>query len=95
MNLTVEDGLLSNTVKTIHRGPDGMLWFGTSEGISRYDGQQFLYTTKVDGLADNSILTMSSGSDGKLWVGTGKGGVCVYDSATWMSLDKRDGLVRQ
>jgi len=69
-----------------------MLWFGTSEGISRYDGQRFFNITKEDGLADNYIVTIYGGSDGKLWFGTEEGGVSVYDGTTWMSLDTRDGL---
>ena len=92
VNLTVGDGLLSNKVLAIYRSTDGMLWFGTSEGISRYDGQRFLNITKEDGLADNYIVTIWGGSDGKLWFGTEEGGVSVYDGTTWMSLDTRDGL---
>jgi len=119
VNLTVEDGLLSNTVETIYRGTfvlkdgvhpfktrtDEMLWFGTAEGVSRYDGicfpldvnqrktnKRFFNITKEDGLADNYIVTINGTTDGKLWFGTEEGGVSVYDGSTWMSLDKRDGL---
>jgi len=106
VNLTVEDGLLSNTVEAIYRGAfilkdglhpfktktDEMLWFGTGEGISRYDGKHFFNITKEDGLADNYIVTIYGTADGKLWFGTEEGGISTYDGTTWMSLDKRDGL---
>ncbi|MFC1712368.1 two-component regulator propeller domain-containing protein [Candidatus Poribacteria bacterium] len=33
------DGLAGNNVWSIHRDPDGILWFGTDAGVSRYDGK--------------------------------------------------------
>ena len=69
-----------------------MLWFGTANGVSRYDGKRFFNITKEDGLADNYIVTIHGTTDGKLWFGTEEGGISVYDGTTWMSLDKRDGL---
>ena len=41
-NYTVLDGLVNNSVRVIHRAPDGVMWFGTHGGISRYDGTEFV-----------------------------------------------------
>ena len=40
-HLTVEDGLSSNTVYSILQDSQGFMWFGTSEGLNRYDGYTF------------------------------------------------------
>ena len=50
MTFTTSDGLAHNTVWAIHSDPDGVLWFGTSRGVSRYDGKGFITFTPADGL---------------------------------------------
>ena len=36
--LTMDNGLLSNTVRTIIQDPNGFVWAGTENGLCRYDG---------------------------------------------------------
>lgn len=40
-NYTVTDGLQSNTVWAISQDEQGYMWFGTKDGLSRFDGYQF------------------------------------------------------
>ena len=35
-SFTIEDGLIDNKVGSVIVGPEGALWFGTNNGISRY-----------------------------------------------------------
>lgn len=37
--LTMQDGLVNNTVACIYKDEDGFMWFGTNNGLSRYDGK--------------------------------------------------------
>ena len=37
--LTMQDGLADNTVACIYKDEDGFMWFGTNNGLSRYDGK--------------------------------------------------------
>lgn len=37
--LTMQDGLVDNTVSCIYKDVDGFMWFGTNNGLSRYDGK--------------------------------------------------------
>ncbi len=52
----------------------GNLWFGTWEGVSRYDGEQFVTFTTEDGLAHNRVYCILQDGEGNLWFGT-QGGV--------------------
>lgn len=36
--ITMEDGLPSNTVRSIVQGADGFVWLGSDAGLCRYDG---------------------------------------------------------
>jgi two-component system response regulator HydG len=91
--LTTEDGLVHNAVITIHRAPDGALWFGTWEGgVSRYDGRSFSNFTTEDGLVDDFVMTIYSEPDGVIWFGTEYGGASRYDGQGFASLTTKDGL---
>ncbi|HEX8961002.1 MAG TPA: two-component regulator propeller domain-containing protein, partial [Geobacteraceae bacterium] len=52
---TVKDGLLSNDIRVITQDADGYLWIGTRDGVSRFDGRQFVNYTTADGLPSGSI----------------------------------------
>ncbi len=48
--LTVEDGLGHSIVYRTYQTRDGYLWFSTDNGLTRYDGQNFVNYTGNDGL---------------------------------------------
>ena len=91
------NGLADNYVYAIDQEPDGVLWFGTDGGvsryggISRYDGSEFVNFTTKDGLAGNSVWSIDQDSDGVLWFGTW-GGVSRYDGSEFVNFTTKDGL---
>jgi diguanylate cyclase (GGDEF)-like protein len=70
--LTVEKGLPESSVNALAQTRDGYLWFGTEEGLARYDGLRITLfeTANHKTLRDNFIETLAAGRDGSLWVGT-------------------------
>ncbi len=69
--LTKADGLASNTVLTIFEDSHGAMWFGTTDGLTRYDGDSFQTFTTEDGLAQNTIGLIFEDQRGMLWFGDG------------------------
>jgi diguanylate cyclase (GGDEF)-like protein len=71
-SLTVENGLPESSVGAVAQTRDGYLWFGTEEGLARYDGLRITVfeTASHKTLRDNFIQTLAAGRDGSLWVGT-------------------------
>lgn len=81
--INVKDGLPSNTVYTINKDRFGFMWFGTTNGLARFDGTNFIVyrhdASKVNTLPTNEVLSTYEDRFGKLWIGTSAGGVSFYD----------------
>lgn len=72
--LTTSNGLADNSVRCIYQDNRGFLWFGTVNGLSRYDGNSFInyFPGKGSGLtlADRRIRDVGEDKNGFLWVST-------------------------
>lgn len=75
--LTTSHGLSHNTVYSIVQDRHGFMWFGTREGLNRYDGNSIVtyYADPRDSskLSANHIPSLEIGTDGMLYVGTSQG----------------------
>jgi diguanylate cyclase (GGDEF)-like protein len=85
-HIRIEDGLAQSSVQAIVQDAQGYLWFGTQDGLQRYDGYGFL-TFRHDpsdpaSLSDNTVNALALGPDGALWVGTSVGGLDRLDPET-------------
>ena len=59
-SFSVEDGLAAREVTSAIEDKDGFIWFGTTNGLSRYDGNSFKTFTKQNfGLLENEIASLS------------------------------------
>ncbi|MBE9600462.1 hybrid sensor histidine kinase/response regulator transcription factor [Pedobacter sp. MC2016-24] len=76
-NFTIENGLSQNSVVAITQDKAHFLWFGTRQGLNRYDGYQFkIYRNNADypqSLSSNEITQLFTDSKGSMWVGTVNG----------------------
>ena len=79
--LGIENGLSNNFVRCIYQDKSGFMWFGTYDGLNRYDGYEFKifrYNFKNNRtLINNWINAISEDGKGNLWIGT-RQGACVY-----------------
>jgi signal transduction histidine kinase/ligand-binding sensor domain-containing protein/DNA-binding response OmpR family regulator len=84
-HLTVEEGLSHNHVTSIIQDSSGFMWFGTLEGLNRWDGHTFKFfnwdPTDSNSLSTFQVWALLQASSGKIWVGTG-GGLNLYDPGT-------------
>jgi Signal transduction histidine kinase len=70
--VTLFSGLPSDNVRAVAQTPDGVLWFGTDNGLARFDGRR-VQTVPIDGAASNKILALEISPSGTLWIGTEAG----------------------
>ena len=71
----MRSGLVHSRVNTIHQDVKGYLWFGTWEGLSRFDGYRFINYDTRDGLGHLLINSIAEDRLGRLWIATNGGGV--------------------
>ncbi|HSG44383.1 MAG TPA: two-component regulator propeller domain-containing protein, partial [Anaerolineales bacterium] len=85
-HINIEQGLSQSSVRVILQDSIGFLWFGTEDGLNRYDGYTFK-TFKPDpdalnSISDRFITAIVEDNDGILWIGTRQGGLNRYDPRT-------------
>lgn len=81
--LTSVNGLSNNKVNCILQDARGFMWFGTDDGLNRYDGNKFVVfrnepadSTTISG---NIITSLVEDKRGVLWIATADGGLTRYD----------------
>lgn len=84
--LSVEQGLSQITVNTIIQDHQGFIWFGTNDGLNRYDGYQFKYfrhdPEDPNSISSSQINVIYQDSQANLWIGTASGGLNLYHRDT-------------
>ncbi|MDB5120781.1 MAG: sensor signal transduction histidine kinase [Sphingobacteriales bacterium] len=85
-HLTTEDGLSQNSVSCILKDSYGLMWFGTEEGLNKYDGYTFTVyrhnSKKPGSISSNFIKAIYQDQQNNVWIGTDGGGLSLYDRKT-------------
>lgn len=80
-NYKVEDGLSQNSVFCIHQDTRGFMWFGTNDGLNRFDGNSFKIYRKTDSpnsIGNSKIVCMVEDYMQQLYIGTAIG-IYIYN----------------
>ncbi|TWT76791.1 Sensor protein FixL [Planctomycetes bacterium CA13] len=81
-HLGIEDGLSHPAVHCILQDLEGFLWFGTSDGLSRYDGFEILAfrpSRRADSEVVFPVKSLSQDSSGLIWIAAGGQGLYRFD----------------
>jgi ligand-binding sensor domain-containing protein len=92
-NYTTNEGLPDNDVTCLVHDGNGIMWFGTQQGVAKYDGVTWtIHNTSTNSMIpQNAITAIAIGNDQDIWIGTDEG-VAVYNGATWAAFTISDGL---
>jgi signal transduction histidine kinase/ligand-binding sensor domain-containing protein len=82
-NISTNAGLSQSNVMCIFQDSRGFMWFGTRDGLNKYDGYKFtVYKNDLSNentLSHNTIQAIEEDADGNIWIGTWGGGVNKFD----------------
>ena len=84
-HLGLKNKLSQSSVLCITQDRNGFMWFGTKDGLNRYDGSNFRIFkhnhSNPHSLGNNNVNSLHENKDGKLWIGTDDG-IYIYDPLT-------------
>jgi signal transduction histidine kinase/ligand-binding sensor domain-containing protein/DNA-binding NarL/FixJ family response regulator len=73
-------------VNVVIKDSQGFIWFGTEQGLMRYDGYNTIIYDRVQGvsksLSSQKITSIIEDKEGNLWLGTFQGGINMFDPKT-------------
>ncbi len=79
--ITQKDGLSHNNIECIFKDSDGFMWFGTRNGLCRFDGYEiniFRNSSDSNSLSGDRIMAIEEDLQGNLWIGTFANGLNKY-----------------
>ncbi len=83
---TVKDGLSQNYVYCMLQDSKGFMWFGTRDGLNKFDGYSFTHFKHkpfdAKSISHNIIRDLVEDKHGMIWIATGGGGLCMYNRFT-------------
>ncbi|SDH88905.1 hybrid sensor histidine kinase/response regulator [Mucilaginibacter gossypii] len=83
--LSTNEGLSQSHVVTIIKDSRGFMWFGTEDGLNKYDGYKFTHYKHDQNnkatINDNYVLAITEDSYHNLWIGT-ESGLDRFDRAS-------------
>ncbi len=92
---TTKDGLPQDYVRSIAKTPDGYLWFGTIEGLVRFDGVNFTVFDNINTkeFKQSAIYGVITDRLGNLWVGLPRTGLIKRSDDQFTVYTTADGLI--
>ncbi|WPP47966.1 ligand-binding sensor domain-containing protein [Catalinimonas niigatensis] len=83
--------IAGNNIFEMTTDTTGALWFATDNGVSQYNGEQWITYRQEDGLVNNHVFDIDVDHQNQVWMATTTG-VSRYDGQSWQTFTTAEGL---
>lgn len=87
-----QDGLSGTQVNDISQGARGNLWIATDNGVSKFDGKNFVNLVRKNGLSENNSTCILYDSKGRVWIGHQNTGLTIVERDSVWNVNEKLGL---
>jgi len=91
-SMTLEDGLPSSLITYVYQDSKGYIWFGSDNGLGRYDGFKVERFGAKQGVPLSFVTKIIEASNKNMWFSTFSKGVIVFDGKKWKVFDFDNGF---
>jgi signal transduction histidine kinase/ligand-binding sensor domain-containing protein/DNA-binding response OmpR family regulator len=81
--LTIDNNLSNNHITCILEDHQGYLWFGTSDGLNKWNGYEMKVirssNNDTNSISNNHITCLAEDQHHNLWIGSNQGGITRYN----------------
>lgn len=85
-HITSDEGLSQNAIMAVYQDNQGFMWFGTFDGLNKYDGYGFTVYKREEGkknqINSNLVYSIDEDRNGNIWIGTNDEGISCLDKVT-------------
>jgi ligand-binding sensor domain-containing protein len=92
-NITINDGLPSNSIKCFFKDSRGFMWIGTEAGLCCYDGSSYKTYNETNGLKYSEVWSIAEDNNNNLWLSIYGNGLAKFDGEKFTYFSKKDGLI--
>ncbi len=93
-NYSTEHGFPSPEVYCVLEDSEGYMWFGTDNGVARFDGYEFKTFGAQEGLWNNVVFEIQEDTHGRIWFGTMFGELFIYEDNKIIPYTYNDVLLK-
>ncbi|HEY0741024.1 MAG TPA: two-component regulator propeller domain-containing protein [Chryseosolibacter sp.] len=79
-------------INKIFQSREGYIWFATTKGLYRFDGERYRSFGIADSLPDLNITALAQDSLGRIWTGHASGKISVYHNNRFNLFQPEEGL---
>lgn len=92
-NITINDGLPSNSIKCIFKDSRGLLWIGTEDGLCSFNGKEYKIYNETNGLKYNNVWSITEDNQHNLWLSLYGEGIAKFDGKNFFYYNTNNGLI--
>ena len=82
-----EHGFVGHSkVYSVIQDRNGLIWMGTTTGVTRFNGSEFQDFSSEDGMAGGGVMSIFEDSTGRIWFGHLYGDISIFDGTGFSKL---------